>query len=98
MLAATSGARRVLEIGSFTGRTLLSLAAQLRAQHTATTEATREGEHAFALGLEIDINCFNVATQFLRRAGLGQGALSGVSARVEQCDAEAYLKVGYFCA
>ena len=43
MLAATGRARRVLEVGTFTGRTLLSLAAQLRAQHTPTAAATRGG-------------------------------------------------------
>ena len=85
MLAATSGARRVLEIGCFTGRTLLSLAAQLRAQ-TA-------GE-AFALGLDIDLNSYNIARHFLRRGGFERDeAHCGVSARVELCDAMLYLNV-----
>ena len=85
MLAATSGARRVLEIGSFTGRTLLSLAAQLRAQ---------AGGEAFALGLEEDLEPYTIASQILRRGGFERDeAHSGVSARVELCDAMLYLNV-----
>ena len=79
-----SGARRVLEIGSFTGRTLLSLAAQLRAQ--------TQGE-AFVLGLEQDLDPYNIASQILRRGGFERDEAHGVSARVERCDAKLYLSV-----
>ena len=54
------------------------------------------GEHAFALGLEIDLNSFNIAEQFLRRAGFEHGDSSGVSARVKHCDGMAYLSVSAF--
>ena len=45
------------------------------------------------MGLEEDLDPYNIASHILRRGGFRRDEAHGVSARVEHCDAKLYLSV-----